>query len=46
MSEKSARTEAAKSVQHAQSGEKKGFVARAIQSFLNSTYNTHYMPHI
>lgn len=49
MSEKFANTDAAnatKSVQHAQKGGKKGFVARAIQSFVNSAYNSHYMPHM
>ncbi|WP_170145966.1 hypothetical protein [Rhodoplanes elegans] len=46
MSEKLARTDAATSAQHAQKGGKKGFVARAIQSFVNSAYNSHYMPHM
>lgn len=43
MSEKLTRTDAATS---AQKGGKKGFVARAIQSFVNSAYNSHYMPHM
>ncbi|MFD2182241.1 hypothetical protein [Rhodoplanes azumiensis] len=46
MSEKPARTDAATPVQHAQKGGKKGFVARAIQSLVNSAYNSHYMPHM
>ncbi|MDC7785365.1 hypothetical protein PQJ75_11325 [Rhodoplanes sp. TEM] len=45
MSEKIARTEAAKTAEHAApKGEKAGLFSRAARAMLNSAFNTYYMP--